>query len=106
MPSVPPPGWAGGGGCGPRLDTNRRGRTARDDCACLPPRERLCLPAPAAITPPAAGPPKCLFKPTHCSANWITFHVKIDLLKQQQRRQIKTAVTAKVQRGAGSGRER
>lgn len=55
---------------------------------------------------PLPAPPKCLFKPTHCSANWITFHVKIDLLKQQQRRQIKTAVTAKAQRGAGSGRER
>lgn len=52
------------------------------------------------------APPKCLFKPTHCSANWITFHVKIDLLKQQQRRQIKTAATAKVQRrgGLGTGR--
>lgn len=50
------------------------------------------------------APPKCLFKPTHCSANWITFHVKIDLLKQQQRRQIKTAATAKVQSGGGLGR--
>lgn len=49
------------------------------------------------------APPKCLFKPTHCSANWITFHVKIDLLKQQQRRQIKTAATAKVQRLGGLG---
>lgn len=29
--------------------------------------------------------------------------MKIDLLKQQQRRQIKTAVTAKVQRGGGLG---
>lgn len=40
------------------------------------------------------APPKCLFKPTHCSANWITFHVKIDLLKQQRRWQIKAAATA------------
>lgn len=40
----------------------------------------LCLPTPAATTPP-----ECLFKPTHCSANWITFYVKIGLLKQQCR---------------------
>lgn len=52
------------------------------------------------------APPKCLFKPTHCSANWITFHVKIDLLKQQQRQQIKTAATAKVQRRGGLGKGR
>jgi hypothetical protein len=49
------------------------------------------------------APPECLFKPTHCSANWITLHVKIDLLKQQQQRQIKTAATAKVQRHGGLG---
>lgn len=57
-------------------------------CQCRPPSDRhhvSLLPAP----------PKCLFKPTHCSANWITFHVKIDLLKQQRRWQIKTAALQK-----------
>lgn len=49
------------------------------------------------------APPKCLFKPTHCSANWITFHVKIDLLKQQRRRQIKTAATAEEHSVVGWG---
>lgn len=84
--SVPFPGEEG--------DTGQRGHST----SAVPPANA----SRRHVAPPPA-PPECLFKPTHCSANWITFRVKIDLLRQQQRRQIKTAVAADARRGGGPG---
>lgn len=57
------------------LQLKRRLFITAELCCQRQPPSHLRLPAP----------PECLFKPTHCSANWITFYVKIGLLKQQCR---------------------